>query len=97
MPTFHDSVNTKSLLAAFTNSEGSDDIQPPKGYTFNHRKDTHSTILLSECQVEHTKCPIVYYKGKGRIKEMCMCRCHSQPEPQVGIRIIESNKKKDMI
>ena len=56
----------------------------------NRRKETYSTILLSECQVDHKECPITYYKG--RIKELCMCRCHEharppirEPEPIVGI------------
>jgi hypothetical protein len=54
------------------------------------------TVLLSECQVEHEKCPITTYY-KGRIKEMCMCRCHEHarpsrirdPEPIVGIEALK--------
>jgi hypothetical protein len=62
--------------------------------TFSHRKDIHSTILISECQVEHTECPITYYRGK--IMELCMCRCHShakplikEPDPIVGIAALK--------
>ena len=67
--------------------------------TFNHRsrkeKDTHTTILLSECPVEYKKCSIRYYKGKSKVMEMCMCRCHSharppirEPDPIVGIEAL---------
>jgi hypothetical protein len=65
-------------------------------YTFKNRKNTHATIIISECKTECKQRPSVYDTDSSGKMEFFMCPYHShaaptQPEkePRVGIGIIK--------